>query len=82
MSRRAVWEGGIVLGVGLVFAALGAECLAAFNACFADPACYPSSSAMPFGEFFGILSLGVILSLAGAVQLAVGIRRETAPAAR
>jgi hypothetical protein len=79
MSRRAVWEGGIVLGVGLVFAALGAECLAAFNACFADPACYPSSSGLPFEEFFVILVVGISVSVAGAIQLAEGIRRETAP---
>ena len=76
MSRSGAWEGWIVLGVGLVFAALGAECLAVFNACFADPACYPSSSSMPFGEFFGILAVGVILSFAGSVQVAVGLRLE------
>jgi uncharacterized membrane protein YphA (DoxX/SURF4 family) len=75
---RLTWvrDGAIVLGVGLVVAALGAECLAVFNACFADPACYPASGGLPFGEFFAILVVGIALSLIGGLQVVLGLRLE------
>jgi hypothetical protein len=74
MRLSWVRDGAVVLGVGLLFTTLGAECLAPFNACFADPACYPSSSVLPFGMFFGLLAVGIVVSVAGAVQLVVGLR--------
>lgn len=76
MRRTWVRDGAVVLGIGLVVAALGAECLAAFSACFADPACYPMSGGLPFGEFFAILVVGIGLSMTGAVQLLLGLRLE------
>ena len=78
MRLKWVRDGSIVPGVGLLVAALGAECLAVFNACFADPACYPSTSALPFGELFGILAVGLILTVAGGVQVVAGSVRTQA----
>jgi len=65
-----------VLGVGLLLAGLWAQCLAAINVCFADSACYPSSSGLKFREFFGLLVVGIVVSVAGAVQMIVGLRTE------
>lgn len=53
---------------------LSVECLATFNACFADPAWHRAGRGLPFGEFFAILVVGIAISLAGAVQLALGLR--------
>lgn len=75
---RLTWvrDGAILLGVGLVVAALGAECLTVYNACFANPACYPASGGLPFEEFFAILVVGIALSMAGGVQFLLGLRLE------
>lgn len=81
MRQMWVRDGAIVLGVGLAVAALGAECLAAFNSCLADPACYPASGGLPFGEFFGILVVGIAVSLTGTVQLVLGLRLQPKPTA-
>ncbi len=76
MGLHWVRDGAIVLGVELVVAALGAECLGAFDACFADPTCFASSSTSPIEEFFGTLAVGIAVFVAGAVQLDVGLRVE------
>lgn len=47
------------LVIGLIFIAVGAEGLAAFNACLADPACLPDASAMNVDAFFAILAAGI-----------------------
>lgn len=67
-------SGVILLGLGSIIAALGSEALAVYNACFADPACYPSVSELPFGEFFGILATGITLIVAGGSWLAFNLR--------
>jgi hypothetical protein len=56
----------ITLVVGLIFVAVGAESLAAFNACVADPACLPDASVMNVGAFFAILVVGIVLAVTGA----------------
>jgi len=77
-SMKVGWvrDGAIALEVGLLFAALGGEGLAAFNACFADPACFPGADGMPFEDSFGMFAAGIAVSVAGAVQLAAGFRTE------
>jgi hypothetical protein len=67
MRLRWVRDGAIVLGVGLIIAALGAECLAAFNAGGAAAAAYRASGRVPYREVFTILVVGVGFSSAGAV---------------
>ncbi len=59
-----------------ILLALGAESLATLEACIADPACLPMASASAFEEFFGILAVGIVLSVYGVIQLAVGLRVE------
>ncbi len=66
----------ILVGLGGLLAALGIESLAALDACIADPACLPMASGSAFEEFFGILAVGIVLSVTGVAQLAVGLRTE------
>ncbi len=47
--------------IGLIFLAVGAEGLAAFNACVADPACLPDASLMNVSTFFAVLAVGIVL---------------------
>jgi hypothetical protein len=56
----------ITFVIGLMFVAVGAEALAAFNACVADPACLPDASTLNVGAFFAILAIGIALAVAGA----------------
>ncbi|HZY92001.1 MAG TPA: hypothetical protein VFG07_04400 [Thermoplasmata archaeon] len=77
IRRATLLSGVILLGLGSIISALGNETLSVYNACFADPACFPSSSELPFGEFFGVLAIGIILIFVGAVLLAVNLRRES-----
>jgi hypothetical protein len=81
MRLNRVLEGGVVLGIGLIFACLGEESLAFFNACVANPACYLSSSGLPFEEFFAILVVGTLVSMAGAVHFAAGLKLAARPSA-
>ena len=64
--------GEVTLAVGLVFIAAGAEALAVFNACIADPGCLPDASALNVGAFFAILMVGIVLGVAGTRILALG----------
>jgi hypothetical protein len=63
--------GEIPLAVGLIFIAAGAESLAVFNACVADPGCLPDASGLNVGAFFTILAVGIVLAVIGARILAV-----------
>jgi len=58
--------GEVTLAVGLIFIAAGAEALAVFNACVADPGCLPDASGLNVGAFFAILAVGIVLALIGA----------------
>jgi succinate dehydrogenase/fumarate reductase cytochrome b subunit len=64
----------ITFVIGLIFVAVGAESLAAFNACVADPACLPGASAMNVGAFCAVLAIGIVLVVAG-VWILVAERR-------
>jgi hypothetical protein len=61
--------GEVTLAVGLIFIAAGVEALAVFNACVADPGCLPDASALNVGAFFAILTVGIVLAVAGASVL-------------
>jgi hypothetical protein len=80
MLESRIWKqtllasGTITFTLGLIISALGAESLAVYNACFANPGCLPGISGMNFEGFFGILVAGIILGMAGAVLLLVGLR--------
>ncbi len=58
--------GAVAFAVGLIFVAAGVEALAAFNACVADPACFPDAGALSAGAFFAMLAAGVALAVVGA----------------
>ncbi len=64
----------VKLTIGLIFVAVGAESLAAFNACVADPARLPDASALNVGAFFATVAAGIVLAVARAWVLA-GERR-------
>ncbi|HZY92861.1 MAG TPA: hypothetical protein VFG07_08875 [Thermoplasmata archaeon] len=65
-----------LLGLGLLLVALGAESLATLDACIADPVCLSMAWDSTFEEFFGILSVGIALSVYGIVRLTVKLRVE------
>ncbi len=69
--NRMVSAGAVTFVIGLFFVAVGAESLAAFNACVADPACLPHVGALNVGAFFAILAVGMVLAVAGAWILEV-----------
>lgn len=68
------FRGGVTLFVGLLFVAAGAEALGAFNACVANPACFPYASTMNPDGFFGILLVGILLAVAGSLVLVADLR--------
>ncbi len=69
--NRMVSAGVVTFVIGLLFVAVGAESLAAFNACVADPACLPYVGALNVGAFFAILAVGIVLAVVGARILEV-----------
>ncbi len=69
--KRMVCAGVVTFVIGLLFVAVGAESLAAFNACVADPACLPYVGALNVGAFFAILAVGIVLAVVGARILEV-----------
>jgi hypothetical protein len=73
--------GEVTLAVGLIFIAAGAEALAVFNACVADPACLPDAGALNVGAFFAILAVGIALAVMGAriVEASPKVSRATFP---
>jgi hypothetical protein len=73
-NQTLLASGTITFTLGLIISALGAESLAVYNACFANSTCLPSISGLNFEAFIAILVAGVILGMAGAVQLLVALR--------
>lgn len=55
--------------IGFIVIAVGAEGLAAFNACLADPACLPDASLMNVSAFFAVLAAGIGVVVASALRL-------------
>ncbi len=58
--------GAVTFVIGLIFAAVGVEALAVYNACAADPVCLPDASALNVGVFCAMLAVGIALAVAGA----------------
>jgi hypothetical protein len=73
-NQALLASGTITFTLGLIISALGAESLAVYNACFANPSCLSGISGLNFEGFFGILVGGLLLGMAGAVQLWFGSR--------
>ncbi len=59
----------VTLVIGLIFIAVGAEGLAVFDACVADPACLPDASLMNVSAFFAVLATGIGVGVASALRL-------------
>lgn len=78
LLRTSTLSGLILLGLGLLFVALGVEVLGVYDACFANPNCLPTISGMNFTEFFGILAVGILLFLVGMVLLVANLWCEVA----
>jgi hypothetical protein len=74
MRMGWVQSGGILLGLGLMFCALGGEGLAIFNACIANPTCIASETTTDLYEPLVALLAGIALSVAGIVALLLGLR--------
>lgn len=72
---RTAWV--ITLVIGLLFLAVGAEGLAAFNACVADPACLPGASAMNEDAFFVVLTAGTSMAVASALLIEPSVSRTS-----
>lgn len=64
-NRNLRVAGAITLAIGLILVAVGAESLAVYNACVADPACLSFAAVMNVGAFFAILAVGIVLAVAG-----------------
>lgn len=70
VRKGAQWSGAILVGVGLNVTAIGAQALAVYNACFADPIRYPTGSAGDGWEgFFAVLAVGLVVTLVGIIVL-------------
>ena len=74
MRMGWVQSGGILLGLGLMFCALGEEGLAIFNACIANPTCISSQTTADLYEPLAALLAGIALSVGGAVAVWLGLR--------
>jgi hypothetical protein len=69
LTTRLLATGSILLAVGLTLAAAVAEWFAAFDACLASASCVAPGSASTLGRFLGLLAVGVLLVVAGAVSV-------------
>ena len=74
MRMAWVQSGGILLGLGLMFCALGGEGLAIFNACIANPTCIASQTTADLYEPLAALLAGIALAVAGMVVVPLGLR--------
>ncbi len=74
MRMGWVQSGGILLGLGLMFCALGEEGLAIFNACIANPTCINSQTTTDLYEPLVALLAGIALSVSGTVAVWLGLR--------
>jgi len=75
MTTRLLATGTILLAVGLTLAAVVAEWFAAFDACLASASCVAPGSTSTLDWFLGLLTVGVLLSVGGAVAIAAGLTR-------
>jgi hypothetical protein len=73
MTHRLLATGTILLAVGLTLAAVVAEWFAAFDACLASASCVAPGSVSTLAGFFGLLAIGVLLAVAGAVLVVAGV---------
>jgi hypothetical protein len=78
MTPRLLATGAILLAVGLTLAAVVAEWFAAFDACLASATCVDPASASTLGDFLGLLAFGVLMTVAGAMTIAIGQRDRRA----
>ena len=74
MRMSWVQTGGILLGLGLMFCALGTEGLAIFNACIANSTCIASQTTADLYEPLAALLVGIALSVSGTVTVWLGLR--------
>ncbi len=74
MRMGWVQSGGILLGLGLMFCALGGEGLAIFNACIANSTCIASEVTANLYEPLAALMAGIALSVSGTVAVWLGLR--------
>ncbi len=74
MRMGWVQSGGVLLGLGLMFCALGGEGLAIFNACIANSTCIASEATANLYEPLAALLAGIALSVSGAVAVWLGLR--------
>jgi hypothetical protein len=70
MTTRLLATGTILLAVGLTLAAVVAEWFAAFDACLASASCVAPGSTSILSWFLGLLAIGVLLAVLGAVSVA------------
>ena len=77
MTTRLLATGTILLAPGLTLVAVVAEWFAAFDACLASASCVAAGSASTLAWFLGLLAVGVLLSVAGAVTTIIGFRKAT-----
>jgi hypothetical protein len=73
MTTRLLATGVILLAIGLTLAAVIAEWFAAFDACLASVSCVAPASASALGDSLGLLAVGVLLAVAGAVLVVAGV---------
>ena len=77
-SRTAVNRSAVILiGLGLVLAALGAEGQAIYNACFANPVCYPTATGDGWEGFFALAAGGLLVVEVGGILLVCRVRPFT-----
>ena len=74
MRMGWIQSGSVLLGLGLMFCALGGEGLAIFNACIANPTCIASQTTADLYEPLAALLAGIALSVGGAVAVWLGLR--------
>jgi hypothetical protein len=78
MTPRLNATGTILLAVGLTLCAVVAEWFAAFDACLGSTSCVAPDSVSTLGWFLGLLAVGVVLAVAGAMLAIVGLRPNRA----
>jgi hypothetical protein len=74
MRPSWVRDGGILLGLGASFAALGAAALAVFDTCLGSATCFGATAGMNVEGFLGLLVMGILMAVGGGTAVAVGLR--------
>jgi hypothetical protein len=67
----SVWSGAILLAIGLSVLLLVGEWFAAVDACIANSACVPATSAASFEAFLGLMAVGVGVLVGGVTIILV-----------